>query len=38
MADQLATISKRRLQRRLDPLDPEGMEAVLRAIRVQLRL
>ena len=38
MADQLATISKRRLQRRLDQLDPEGQEAVLRAIRVQLGL
>ena len=38
MADQLATISKRRLQRRLDPLDPEEMEAVLLAIRVQLGL
>ncbi len=35
MADQLATISKRRLQRRLDP---EGLEAVLRAIRAQLGL
>ena len=36
MADQIATVSKMRLQRRLGSLSPADMTAVERAIRVQL--
>lgn len=38
MADQLATISKLRLRDRLGRLDREDMEAVARAIRIQLAI
>jgi mRNA interferase MazF len=38
MADQLATISKLRLRDRLGHLDRENMEAVARAIRIQLAI
>ena len=38
MADQLATVSKRRLQRRIARLPPPEMEGIERAIRVQLAL
>jgi mRNA interferase MazF len=38
MADQIATASKRRLQRRLDMLAPEDLAAVERIVRVQLGL
>jgi mRNA interferase MazF len=38
MADQLATISKLRLRDRLGRLDREDMEAIARAIRIQLAM
>ena len=38
MADQIVTVSKRRLQRRIGRLSPADMTAVERAIRVQLGL
>ena len=38
MADQLATISKLRLRDRLGRLSREDMEAVARAIRIQLAI
>ena len=38
MADQITTVSKRRLQRRLDQLTMDDMEAVARAMRIQLSL
>ncbi|MGH9381187.1 MAG: type II toxin-antitoxin system PemK/MazF family toxin [Thermoanaerobaculia bacterium] len=38
MADQLATVSKRRLQRRAGVLSGPDMAAVERAVRVQLAL
>lgn len=38
MADQLATVSKRRLQQVLGRLSPEDLGSVERAIRVQLAL
>lgn len=38
MADQIATVSKRRLQRRVDRLSAEDLAGVERAIRVQLGL
>lgn len=38
MADQIATVSKRRLQRRAGTLSSPDMAAVERAIRVQLSL
>jgi mRNA interferase MazF len=38
MADQIATVSKRRLQRQIGRLSPTDMAAVERAIRVQLGL
>ncbi len=38
MADQLATVSKRRLRDRMGWLSPEDLESVGRAIRVQLDL
>jgi len=36
MADQLTTASKRRLQRRLGTLSAEDVNAVVRAVSVQL--
>ena len=36
MADQIATASKQRLQRKMGSLSPADMDAVERAIRVQL--
>lgn len=38
MADQIATVSKRRLQSRISSLSPEDLRAVERAIQVQLGL
>lgn len=38
MTDQLSTISKRRLRQRIGTIDRKGMEAVERAICVQLAL
>jgi len=38
MADQIATVSKHRLQRRAGVLTPSDLEAVERAIRVQFAL
>ncbi len=38
MADQVATISKLRLRDRFGRLDREDMEAVARAIRIQLAI
>ena len=38
MADQIATVSKLRLQRRIGRLSPSEMRGVERAIRVQLGL
>ena len=38
MADQISTVSKRRLQRRLGALGKEDLAAVLRAVRLQLGL
>jgi len=38
MADQISTVSKRRLQRRLGALGKEDLDAVLRAVRLQLGL
>ena len=38
MADQIATVSKRRLKSRISRLSPEDLRAVERAIRVQLGL
>ena len=38
MADQIATASKKRLQRRMGTLSPADLDAVDRAIRVQLGL
>ena len=38
MADQIATVSKGRLKGKVGELSPEDMEAVARAIRVQLDL
>lgn len=38
MADQITTASKNRLQRRLGSLDTPAMQAVARAVRVQLGL
>ena len=38
MADQIATAAKKRLERRLDILEPDDLRAVERAIRVQLGL
>ncbi len=36
MADQIATVSKDRLQRRMARLSPDDMESVGRAIRIEL--
>ena len=38
MADQISTVSKRRLRRRLGALGKEDLDAVIRAVRVQLGL
>ena len=38
MADQLATVSKARLRERIARIGPEELEALGRAIRVQLQL
>ena len=38
MADQISTVSKRRLQRRLGALGKDHLDAVLRAVRLQLDL
>jgi mRNA interferase MazF len=38
MADQLATVSKARLRERISPISADELEAVSRAIRVQLQL
>ncbi len=38
MADQVATASKRRLQRRLGALGKDDLEAVIRVVRLQLGL
>jgi len=38
MADQIATVAKTRLTRRLGRLDAEGVSAVEQALRVQLEL
>ena len=38
MADQIATVSKRRLKNRISSLSPEDLRAVERAIQVQLGL
>jgi len=38
MADQITTVSKRRLQRRLGELSMDDIQAVDRAIRIQLDL
>ncbi len=38
MADQIATVSKRRLQRRLGTLSRDDLEAVMRVVRLQLGL
>ena len=38
MADQIATVSKNRLQRRMARLSPEDMDGVERAMRIQLGL
>ncbi len=38
MADQLTTAAKRRLQNKIGRLDPEDLDAVERAIKVQLGL
>ena len=38
MADQIATVSKRRLKSRISSLSPEDLRAVERAIQVQLGL
>ena len=38
MADQIATVSKQRLKRRLGVVNREGLEAVERAMRLQLGL
>jgi len=38
MADQVATVSKHRLQRRLGTLGPDELEAVCRVVRLQLGL
>ena len=38
MADQISTVSTRRLQRRLGALGKEDLDAVLRAVRLQLSL
>ncbi len=38
MADQIATVAKARLTRRLGRLDDEGLSAVEHALRVQLEL
>ena len=38
MADQISTVSKRRLQRRLGVLGKDDLDAVLRAVRLQLGL
>ncbi len=38
MADQIATVAKTRLTRRLGRLDGEGLSAVEQALRVQLEL
>jgi mRNA interferase MazF len=38
MADQISTVSKRRLQRYLGALGKEDLDAVLRAVRLQLGL
>ena len=38
MADQIVTVSKKRLQQRIGRLSPSDMTAVERAIRVQLGL
>jgi len=38
MADQISTVSKRHLQRYLGALGKEDLDAVLRAVRLQLGL
>ncbi len=38
MADQIATVAKTRLTRKVGRLDPEGLFAVEQALRVQLEL
>ena len=38
MADQISTVSKRRLQRRLGALGKDDLDAVARAVRLQLGL
>jgi len=38
MADQISTVSKRRLQRRLGALGKDDLDAVIRAVRLQLGL
>ena len=38
MADQLTTVSKRRLRYRIGLLSPEGMDSIERIIRLQLDL
>jgi mRNA interferase MazF len=38
MADQIATVAKTRLTRKLGRLDAEGLSAVERALRIQLEL
>ncbi len=38
MADQIATVSKQRLQREIGRLDASDMSALERAVRVQLGL
>lgn len=38
MADQIATVSKRRLKNRISSLSPEDLRALERAIQVQLGL
>jgi mRNA interferase MazF len=38
MADQITTVSKSRLQRRLGMLDKDDLQAVIRVVRLQLGL